>query len=143
MSPSDQEVPLLLLVAREQTREYLVHFLKENNYAPLVKTDPMELVQALKGQRQATVFVDCEAVPLYGAGIYSRIKVACPLCRVVLLCDKNHAGHRDIIQQAMGIGVYACLLAPFEGWEILTMVRHTGGRKTAGRRRLPRKASPS
>jgi hypothetical protein len=64
--------------------------------------------------------------------------VACPWSRIVLLCHKDHKNHREIIRQAMEIGVYACLIAPFEGWEVLTMVRHPQARRPS-RRRPPRK----
>jgi DNA-binding NtrC family response regulator len=134
----NKDFALLLLVGNDQIKDYLVNLLREHNYAPVVMSDPNELVQTLKGYQYATVFLDCEAVPLYGPGIYSRIKVACQHCRVVLLCDKSHKSHRDIIKDAMEIGIYACLLAPFEGWEVLTMVRHSPSKKPA-KKRLPKK----
>jgi DNA-binding response OmpR family regulator len=136
---ADKDFALLLLVGNDKTRDYLVNLLREHHYAPVIMSDPGELVQNLKGQQYATVFLDCEAVPLYGPGIYSRIKVACQNCRVVLLCDKAHKSHRDIIKEAMEIGVYACLLAPFEGWEVLTMVRHSQARKPAKKRPAKKK----
>lgn len=138
MTPINKAVGLLLLIGNDNTKEYLINLLQEHNYAPLVMRDPGDLVQALKRHQYATVFLDCESVPLYGPGIYSKIKVACPDCRVVLLCDKSHKKHRDIIKEAMEIGVYACLLAPFEGWEVLTMVRHSQAKKST-KKRLPKK----
>ncbi len=138
----NKDFALLLLVGNDQIKDYLVNLLREHNYAPVVISDPNELVQTLKGCQYATVFLDCEAVPLYGPGIYSKIKVACQQCRVVLLCDKSHKSHRDIIKEAMEIGIYACLLAPFEGWEVLTMVRHSQAKKPA-KKRLPKKKSVS
>jgi DNA-binding NtrC family response regulator len=134
MVPADKEFALLLLIGNDNTRKYLVNLLREHQHVPVVTSDPGELVQNLKGHQYATVFLDCEAVPRYGPGIYSRIKVACQNCRVVLLCDKAHKSHRDIIKEAMEIGVYACLLAPFEGWEVLTMVRHSQARKPPKKR---------
>jgi DNA-binding NtrC family response regulator len=136
---ADKDFVLLLLIGNTKTRDYLINLLREHQYSPVVMSDPGELVQTLKGYQYATVFLDCEAVPLYGTGIYSRIKVACQNCRVVLLCDKAHKSHRDIIKEAMEIGVYACLLAPFEGWELLTMVRHSQAKKPAKKRPTKKK----
>ncbi|MDI6852563.1 MAG: hypothetical protein QME75_03015 [Deltaproteobacteria bacterium] len=138
MVPANKDIPLFLLVGNIKTRDYLINLLHEHNYAPAVVSGPADLVQVLKKHQYATVFLDCESVPLYGPGIYSKIKVACPDCRVVLLCDKSHGNHRDIIKEAMEIGIYACLLAPFEGWEVLTMVRHSQAKKPP-KKRLPKK----
>ena len=41
----------------------------------------------------------------------------------MLLCDKGHQEHRDLIKEAMDLGIYACLLAPVADWEVLAMVR--------------------
>jgi hypothetical protein len=57
-------------------------------------------------------------------GIYAKIKVASRYCRAILICDKSHKAHREIIREAMEIGIYACLLAPYEDWEVLAMVRY-------------------
>ena len=115
---------LQLLVFNEPTRQHLTELLRGNGYIPQAVPDLGGVLAALKGQDCATVFVDCEAVTRYGVGIYSKIKVACRYCRVILLCDKTHKSHREIIRQAMEIGIYACLLAPYEDWEVLAMVRY-------------------
>ncbi len=136
--PGAKEMAPLLLVTQDETRAYLATLLADHRYAPVLVSDPEELVQALKGLTSATVFLDCEAITRYGVGLYSRLKVACPWGRLILLCHKDHQGHREIIRQAMEIGVYACLIAPFEGWEVLAMVRHAQARKPP-RKRPPRK----
>jgi len=132
---------LLLLVADSQFRESLVDSLAAHEYTPLVLGNPGEALQTLKEQEQATVFVDCQTVSNYGAGLYAKIKVACPRCRIVLLCDKAHHEHRDLVKEAMDMGVYACLLAPFAEWEILAMVRHTQAPRPGGRRTRTREKS--
>ncbi len=129
-----KDLALFLVVGNDEIRDYLVNLLREHNHAPLVVSDIGESLQALKECRFATVFLDCESVLSFGPGIYSRIKVACPYCRIVLLCDKSHEEHRELIREAMEIGIYACLLAPFEGWEVLAMVRRHQGRKPAKKR---------
>jgi len=70
--------------------------------------------------RSAIVIMDYEVVNSYGMRIYSRINVACPGCSAILPCDQDHQG---LIKQAVELGVYACILAPYEEWEVLTMVR--------------------
>ena len=134
MTPSASPDAPFLLVADSQPREFLVNFLEAQGYAPLVLGHPGEMVKTLKRKQQATVFVDCLTVGTYGPGLYAKMKVACPGCRLVLLCDKGHHEHRDIVKEAMDLGIYACLLAPFAEWEILTMVRHSQATRTSGRR---------
>lgn len=133
-TPSASPDDLFLLVADSQPREFLVNFLEAQGYAPRVLGHPGEMVKTLKRTQQATVFVDCLIVGTYGPGLYAKIKVACPACRIVLLCDKSHHEHRDLVKEAMDLGIYACLLAPFAEWEILAMVRQSQGTKSPGRR---------
>ena len=132
MNPINIQPALVLLVTNAQTRNYLEALLKENHHPPLLMSNPLEVVQALKNQVYATVFMDCEAAMLYGPGLYSKIKVASQYVRLVLLCDRRHKSHREIIREAMEIGVYACLLAPYEDWEVLAMVSHYPPLETAG-----------
>lgn len=124
---------LFLLIADSQPREFLVNFLESQGYTPRVLEHPGEIVKTLKRAPQATVFVDCLTVGTYGPGLYAKIKVACPGSRIVLLCDKLHHEHRDLVKEAMDLGVYACLLAPFAEWEILAMVRQSQGSRPPGR----------
>lgn len=121
--PKKRAAPLLL-IGNDKTRAYLMELLQENNYLPTVLATPQDLQQALKKETHATVFLDCEVATKYGGGIYAKIKVTCQNCRIVLLCDKRHKNHRGIIREAMEIGIYSCLLAPYEDWEVLTMVKH-------------------
>jgi len=134
MAPSVPPDGLFLLVADSQPRDFLVNFLQSQGYAPRVLGHPGEIVKSLKRTQQATVFVDCLTVGTYGPGLYAKIKVACPGCRVVLLCDKSHHEHRDLVKEGMDLGIYACLLAPFAEWEILAMVRHSQANKIPARR---------
>jgi DNA-binding NtrC family response regulator len=134
MTPPVLPHAMFLLVADSQPRDFLVNFLEAQGYAPRVLEHPGEIVKTLKKTQQATVFVDCLTVGTYGPGLYAKIKVACPGCRVVLLCDKSHHKHRDLVKEAMELGIYACLLAPFAEWEVLAMVRHSQANRPPGRR---------
>lgn len=78
--------------------------------------------------------MDYEVVKSYGARIYSRINVACPGCNAILLCDQNH---RDFIKEAVEHGVYACILTPYEEWEVLTMIRNIIAKKKLRGRKKP------
>jgi DNA-binding NtrC family response regulator len=134
MTPPFSPPALLLWVADKECRDLLVNILTAQEYAPRVVGQPAEALQTLKGHEQATVFVDCQVVSTHGPGLYAKLKVACPPCRVVLLCEKRHLEHRDIVKEAMDLGIYACLLAPFADWEVLAMVRHGQAGKSPGRR---------
>jgi PleD family two-component response regulator len=119
--------PILLLVGNRRTRDYLSSLLSENNYSPLLMTDPEELLRSLKGKEFAIVLIDCRAVSSFGTRILSKIKVSCRLCRIIIFCDKEHLcdrRHRELIKEILGIGVYACILAPYKEWEVLSMVSY-------------------
>jgi len=110
-----------VLIANKKTRSYVMGLCKRNNLNPLIGADFEELVKKIKKMRSAIVIMDYEVVNTYGVRIYSRINVACPGCNAILLCDQKHRG---LIQQAVELGVYACILAPYEEWEVLTMIRN-------------------
>jgi len=117
--------PILLLVCNSQTQSYLSSLLTEYNYSPLLMKDPEELLHSLKERQSAIILVDCCAVTYFGTRILSKIRVSCPLSRVIFLCNKDHLCdklHRELIKEVMNIGVYACILAPYKEWEILSMV---------------------
>ena len=80
--------------------------------------------------------IDYEVVKSYGVRIYSRINVACPGCNAILLCDQDH---RDFIKEAVEHGVYACILAPYEEWEVLTMIRNLIAKEKLLGRKKPHK----
>lgn len=133
--PKSKHTPLLLMVSSGQARDYLLSLLKENHYNPRVIAAPGKLLQTLKRQQFAIVFIDCEAVTALGAGIYAKIKVACPSCRIILCGDRAHLrnrSQRDLVKEAMDMGVYACILAPYEEWEVLSMVKHILAKENAG-----------
>jgi hypothetical protein len=119
--------PIMLLVGNGRTRESLSNLLAENNYFPLLMTDPEELLQSLQGKEFAIILIDCRAVSSFGTRILSKIKVACRLCRIIIFCDKEHLfdkRHREFIKEILGIGVYACILAPYKEWEVLSLVSY-------------------
>jgi len=120
--PVGDKPAVAILVAHEPVRKCLQELLQENGYPASVMANPQQVIRLLRQKKCATVFVDCEALKIHGTGICSKFKVACPYCRVVLLCDKSLAGNRQIIREAMEIGIYACLLPPYKDWEVLTMV---------------------
>ena len=115
-----------MLVANDGIRNYILELCKQNNYDPVIAANPEELIKKIRGISSALVFVDHEVVNSYGARIYSRINVTCSGCDVILLCDQPH---RNFIKEAMERNVYACILAPFEDWEVLTMIRNIFAKK--------------
>lgn len=125
--PQDKSTPILLLISDHQTRDHLWSLLIENNFSPLLMTDPKELLRVLKKNQFAIVLIDCGAVNVYGARIISKIKVAGRYGRVIIFCDKTHLGdsqHRELLKEILKIGVYACILAPYKEWEVLSLVTY-------------------
>lgn len=123
----NKPTPILLLVSDGSTREHLSNLLAENNYLPVTMTDPEILLHSLKEKKFAIVLIDCGAVASYGTRILSKIKVVCPRGRIIIFCDKHHLcdkPHREMIKEVLNIGVYACILAPYKEWEVLSMFSH-------------------
>lgn len=121
MNGYTKQIPILVLIANKKIRSYIIGLCKKNNLKPLIGADLEELVEKIKKMRSAIVIMDFEVVNTYGVRIYSRINVACPGCNAILLCDHDHRG---LIKQAVELGVYACILEPYEEWEVLTMIRN-------------------
>ena len=126
MNGFTKQIPILVLIANEKIRSYVLGLCKKNNYHALIGADPEELIKRFKTRRSSIVMMDYEVVKSYGARIYSRINVACPGCNVILFCDQDH---RDLIKEAVEHGVYACILSPYEEWEVLTMIRNIIAKK--------------
>ena len=59
-----------------------------------------------------------------------------PGCNAILLCGQDH---RDFIKEAVEHGVYACILAPYEEWEVLTMTRNIIAKKKLQDQKKPYK----
>ena len=128
LSAQEKKPNIFILAANEDIRNHVLELCEKNNYHPALATDLDELVRQAKRPQSVIVLLDYEMVSTYGARIYSRINVACPKCSVILLCDQ---AHRELIKEAMELGAYASILAPYEEWEVLTMIRNilTGKKK--------------
>lgn len=136
MNGYTKQIPILVLIANEKIRSYILGLCKRNNFHPLIGADLEELINSFKTRHSSIVMLDYEVVKSYGARIYSRINVACPGCNAILLCDQDH---RDLIKEAVEHGVYACILAPYEEWEVLTMIRNIIAKKKLRGRKKPHK----
>jgi two-component system response regulator (stage 0 sporulation protein F) len=128
LSAQEKKTNIFILAANGDIRNHVLELCEKNNYHPAVATDLEELVRQAKRPQSVIVLLDHEMVNTYGARIYSRINVACPECSVILLCDQ---ANRELIREAMELGAYASILAPYEEWEVLTMIRNilTGKKK--------------
>ena len=116
-----QKIPIFVLISNEKLKSYIIDLFNKNNLRTFIGADLEELVKNIKKKSGAVVVMDYEIVNAYGARIYSRINVACPGCNLLLLCDQDH---RDLIKEAVAHDVYACILPPYEEWEVLTMIRN-------------------
>ena len=135
MSAQEKKPNILILAANEDIRNHVLEVCEKNNYHAAVVTDLEELVRHTKRPRSVIVLLDYETVNTYGARIYSRLNVSCPACSVILLCDQ---ANRELIREAMELGAYASILAPYEEWEVLTMIRNilTGKKKRRSKKPL-------
>jgi DNA-binding NtrC family response regulator len=118
---------IFLMIADEDIRILISDMLHDNNFSPKIMGDLDELLQEMHDLQFGIVILDCNAVARYGLGIYSKIKVGCQNCRIILCYDKVHfrnKRHKDIVQAAMEVGVYGCIMAPYEEWEVIAMIRH-------------------
>jgi DNA-binding NtrC family response regulator len=134
LSSPERQADVFLLIASDHIRNYIQDLCEKNNYHFLITADLEELVKNSKGVQSAIVFIDYGVVNTYGARMYSRINVVCPGCDVILLCDQ---AHRKFIKEAMELGAYASILAPYEEWEVLTMIRNI---LTVKKKRRPKKS---
>ena len=123
---TEKQIPIILLIADDKIRNHISKLHKSSNYAPLIVSDPDRLVQDIKKLGSAIIFMDYKTVSIFGPRIYSRINVSCPECNTILLCDQNH---RELIKEAMDLGVYACILSPYQEWEVVTMTRNILAKK--------------
>ncbi len=78
MASQSGHIVFHVLVSNERIRDYLFDLLQRNQYQPHVRVGLDELLSTLKGKHDAIVFMDTEAVAIYGVGIYSKIKASCP-----------------------------------------------------------------
>jgi DNA-binding response OmpR family regulator len=128
--PIKEQPAVVILALHEPLRQSLADLLEENGFAPRVAANPQEVMRLLRKKKCASVFVDCEALKIYSPATCAKFKVTCQYCRIILLCDKSQESHRKIIRDAMEIGIYACLLPPYEDWEILSMVSYYPRRRS-------------
>jgi DNA-binding NtrC family response regulator len=134
LSAQEKKPNIFILAANEDLRNHVLEVCEKNNYHPAVVADLEELVRKTKRPRNVIVLLDYEMVNTYGTRIYSRINVACPKCSVILLCDQ---ANRELIREAIELGAYASILAPYEEWELLTVIRSI---LTGKKKRRPKKS---
>lgn len=72
------------------------------------------------------VFLDAEVVKESGSKIYEEIRKISSKLAIVLLHKESD---RDLVKEAMGKGVYGCIRAPYEDWEILKMAAFLAARQ--------------
>ena len=121
MNAQAGHITLFLLVSDELIRAHLWNLLKKSEYPSRLVFGLDELLEGLKGQTNAIVFLDADVVSIYGPAIYSKIRAVVHRPKIILLCDRKH---RDLIKEAMELGVYGCILEPYAEWEVLTIVKH-------------------
>ncbi len=136
MISTSKPTPISLLVLNDTIRQHMLAILERNNFKPVLISNPGELATELKERTSPVIFIDWEAETQYGPAIIMNIKAACKEGGIIFLYDKDH---RNLIREVMQLGVYGCILAPYDEWEILTMVKHLLTKKTfkTNRRKKP------
>lgn len=127
MMTSAKSTPISLLVLNEGIRQHILSILERNHYTPIIITNLGELIAELKEHHTPVIFIDWEAETQYGPAIIMNIKAILKEGGIIFLYDREH---RNLIQEVMQLGVYGCVLAPYDEWEILTMVKHLLSKKT-------------
>ena len=138
MTSSAKATSISLLVLNDTIRQHLLEILERNHFKPVVISTPGELTAELKERTSPVIFIDWEAETQYGPAIIMNIKASLKDGGIIFLYDKDH---RNLIREVMQLGVYGCVLAPYDEWEILTMVKHLLAKKTVKPDR-PRKKPP-
>lgn len=127
MTSLSKPTPISLLVLNDTIRQHLLGILERNLFKPVVISTPGELTAELKERLSPVIFIDYEAETQYGPAIIMNIKAVLKEGGIIFLYDKDH---RNLIQEVMQLGVYGCVVAPYDEWEILTMVKHLLAKKT-------------
>lgn len=115
-----QDVLFSVLVLNDEVRSHILSLLSKNEHPSIGIANLEDLVNSLKGKHDAIVFIDSEAVIAYGAGMVSKLKMACRECRLILLCSQVH---REMVKRVMELGAYGCIIEPYLEWEFSTMVK--------------------
>lgn len=119
---------ICLLVLNDVIRQHVLDILERNHYKPIVISNPAELAAQLTERPCPVIFIDWEAETQFGPAIIMNIKAASRESGIIFLYDKDH---RNLIREVMHLGVYGCVLAPYDEWEILTLVKHLLTKRTA------------
>jgi DNA-binding NtrC family response regulator len=117
----NEPITVCLLVSREETRAYVYDLLNRNGHRPVTLANFDELWEEVKVKGDVMVFLDGDAIIVFGTGMVPKIKAANPCARIILLYDSYQ---KDLVKQAMDFGAHGCILEPYADWEILAMVRH-------------------
>ncbi len=136
MTTPAKSTSISLLVLNEAIRKHVLEILERNHFTPVVISNPGELVVELREHPTPVIFIDWEAETQYGPAIIMNIKAALKEGGIIFLYDREH---RNLIQEVMQLGVYGCVLDPYDEWEILTMVKHLLSKKVAKSERRRKK----
>jgi DNA-binding NtrC family response regulator len=120
MTSQDEHMTVCLLISREETRAYVYDLLNRNGHRPVTLANLDELSEEVKVKGDVLVFLDSDAITVFGTGMVPKIKAANPRARIIVLCDSFQ---KDLLKQAMDSGMYGYILEPYADWEILAMVR--------------------
>lgn len=64
------------------------------------------------------IFLDADVVREFGKGLFKEIRTLSSKTAIVLIHGESD---HDLVREGMHLGVYGCIRAPYEDWEILKM----------------------
>ncbi len=117
-----QEVRFSVLALNEDVRKHLLSMLRKIGELSVVIVDLDGILNSGKGRANSIILIDSEAILAYGASVISKIKMASPESRLIVLCSQ---AHRGMIKHIMELGAYGCIIEPYPEWEFSTMIRPT------------------
>jgi len=111
-----------LLTRDKKLEQYFGKVLSKKGYKFISYCAYEKLFEELKRELVKTLFLHDKFINK-DPSIYQKIKQSCTSCQIVLLYEKD-----DLVCDAIRYGVYACIKAPYDEREILTILRHLGYR---------------
>ncbi len=116
-----QDVRFSVLALNEDVRKHLLSMLRNIGEFSVVIVD-LDGILNSRVRINSIILIDSEAVLAYGTSVISKIKMASPEGRLIVLCSQ---AHRGMIKHIMELGAYGCIIEPYPEWEFSTMIRPT------------------
>ena len=109
-------------------RMSLKDILEEKGYAVTVAKDGKEAIAIAKERPEDIVIIDMQLPFLNGLETFSELKKINPDVHAIIITAYKEE-MKDLVEQALAIGAYACLYKPFDPQKIVEMVEEIARKK--------------